>query len=675
MLHGANRLFYPDYNAIQYENMAYGWTRNSVCKNTLLVDEQDTRSAKPTGIRHEFSPEVKFLATSADEVFEGVEQTRALLLTREYLLDVFQASSPVPHTYDYLLHSFGKAQPTRPDLYKPSNALEKRYWLVEKVQAQTTGDPWALDFVIKEDPAAKKGKYGKEWYDHTARLRLTMAGEPETLVGHGVWGDALAAMVKKVKGTEVDRLSTVMVRRSGKRDTVFVATHEPHANDEKPRVTRVTKLAQDEDAIVVRVDASDFTDYAAVGFGPEKDSPVHVLTSSDKPAARFAFKSYGYLRVAPDGKVLARGGWTGLSLPGVKGPVTLNGQPGKSEQRDGALVLGTLPAAAPAARADPESPLPVTIAPAVARMFDRDRRPMTLSIKNDLKEAVSGHVELDLPENLTAEPEKPEFGPIKPGATARVVVTLASNKPGDGRYTVPYRIHYRPAGKDKEVRTQALPLTVMIGSTLENVYQHPKKAVYRVHAPKYTVQMDMFEGLCRYLADDDDTVRLDGSPLFTFSDGKADLLSEKTNHAFTWPKEAPADLTAEAMARCRWQALFFGNRILFRMDPGWTQFERTYFTIPGKWVSPAGPPRWKSIIAVEADGKEHDAKPEGKVKVLAAELEFPGGKWNLAFQFAPPQEVTFDGLEMKFSLGSLNYDNWSVGFCKPGGFDAWRGKK
>ena len=43
----------------------------------------------PTGIRHEFSPEVKFLATSASGVYEGVDQTRALLLTHEYLLDIF----------------------------------------------------------------------------------------------------------------------------------------------------------------------------------------------------------------------------------------------------------------------------------------------------------------------------------------------------------------------------------------------------------------------------------------------------------------------------------------------------------------------------------------------------------------------------------------------------------
>src|SRR5262249_23172598 len=74
-LNGAGRLFYPNYNAIQYENPAIGWTRNSVSHNPLVVDEGETRDRTPTFIRHEFSPEVKFLATSASGVFEGVEQT------------------------------------------------------------------------------------------------------------------------------------------------------------------------------------------------------------------------------------------------------------------------------------------------------------------------------------------------------------------------------------------------------------------------------------------------------------------------------------------------------------------------------------------------------------------------------------------------------------------------
>ena len=81
---------------------------------------------------------------------------------------------------------------------------------------------------------------------------------------------------------------------------------------------------------------------------------------------------------------------------------------------------------------------------------------------------------------------------------------------------------------------------------------------------------------------------------------------------------------------------------------------------------------WARVIAVDARGKAVDAKPGTKLKIAAAELAFPGAQWNLAFAFTPPQPVTFNGTEMKFQIGCLNEDAWSVGFCEPGELDAWR---
>ena len=51
----------------------------------------------------------------------------------------------------------------------------------------------------------------------------------------------------------------------------------------------------------MRVDAKDFTDYAAVSFGPQPGTPEHVLTAAGDPKTRVAFKDYGYLRVHQDG--------------------------------------------------------------------------------------------------------------------------------------------------------------------------------------------------------------------------------------------------------------------------------------------------------------------------------------------------------------------------------------
>ena len=100
-----------------------------------------------------------------------------------------------------------------------------------------------------------------------------MAGDRETLVVHGVWGHQLARLVaEKYKGAKLDQLSTVAVRRTGQREVLFVASHEPYAGNEQPQVKRVVTLVRTKTAAVVRVDARDFTDYAAIALGPKAET-------------------------------------------------------------------------------------------------------------------------------------------------------------------------------------------------------------------------------------------------------------------------------------------------------------------------------------------------------------------------------------------------------------------
>jgi hypothetical protein len=669
--HGAGRLLYPDYNAIQYENANIGWTRNTIAHNTLMVDEGDTRNAQPSDVRHAFTPEVKYLVVSASGVFEKVAQTRALLLTREYLLDLFQASSPTPRTFDYMLHSFGTPRPAHPELFKPSNALDKRFWLVSDRQAMATDKAWALDFVIKkEESGSRKRKFGPEWYDHTAAVRVTMAAEPKTLVTHGISGIELGKAVKRT----FDPLGMLIARRAGIRQTVFVATHEPYANAAKPQITAVTRWAKTDNAILVRVDAADFTDYAAVAFGPQPGTPEHVLAAADDPKTRVAFKDYGYLRVRKDGTMVARGGWTGFSLPAAKAALTLNGQPARATVAGGYLVFGILPATQ-TAPVEAECPFPVTADTAVVRLAQGTRRAMAFTVKNTLQQSITGAMAFDLPAGVTVEFAAPQFGPLAPGATADVQVTcIAGRDAALGKRLIPYRVSYRTDKAPQEIRTAALPLHLVVNSALEYVYRYPERNVFRVTAERYIAEMDMDHGLTRYLADDDETVRLNGSPLFTFSDGKKPWLFEGCKNNSTWPVAVPAALTGapSSYGDCRYRMDFRPDRITVHMDAGWTQFDPTYFTVPGQWLSPQGAPTWARIIAVDANRKEVEAKPGTELKIAAAELVFPGAKWHLAFAFTRPQPVTFNGTEMRFPIGSLNGDAWSVGFCKPGELDAWR---
>jgi hypothetical protein len=89
IFHGKGRLLYPDLNAIQYEPAYLGYTHEGIAHNTLLVGYQSPRPGR-FATQQEFAPEVKYLAIYRS-AFEDVQQSRTLLLTQEYLLDVFHA--------------------------------------------------------------------------------------------------------------------------------------------------------------------------------------------------------------------------------------------------------------------------------------------------------------------------------------------------------------------------------------------------------------------------------------------------------------------------------------------------------------------------------------------------------------------------------------------------------
>ncbi len=413
-----------------------------------------------------------------------------------------------------------------------------------------------------------------------------------------------------------------------------------------------------------------------MAFGPQAQGAEHTLAAGERPPF-FAFKHYGYARITNDGSVTLRGDWIGLSLPGTSGPIMLNGKAATTSIKEGILLFGKPPAISEDHSEEPlpEVPMIVKTTPPVVRLLARDLRTVTFTLDNTLDEPVSGSLQFDLPAGFVVEPAKPMFGPVRPGASARVGVTIVSNDPAAGRKTIPYHVSYQAGENGKEIRTAALPLTVVTGPTLQHNYEYPRP-YYLIQSPAYTARADMSNGLHRFLADDDDIVRLDGSPLFTLADGKTELLSGSTAMAFTWPVASPASLTGTtSQDRARWQAIYLPDRILIRMDPTWTRFEKTYFSVPGNWSSTQGTPRWKRIVALAVSGNAVDVEPGAKVNVVAAELEFPGAKWNVAFKFEPVQEVAFNGTELKFAIGSWTNDNWQVGFCRSGELEAWRGSK
>jgi Heparinase II/III-like protein len=324
LLWGRGRLLYPDWNAQQYEPMEYGWTRNAWAHNTLVVDESNPKGGRSTE-RHEFSAEAKFLATTSREIYPDVTQTRALLLTGDYLLDLFWADSPRERTYDWFVHALGQLSLPAPHGFQPSQDLQRPYHWVDRERKWETDRTWSADFVQRSGGVLRgMGQYTDEWFSAKVGVRMTMLGEPGTAA---YAGEGLFNPVPNLRehGNPEGTIPLAMARRKA-RTTCFAALHEPF--DGRPSLV-ARRVDQRPAAIGVCVAGDAFTDYACVSCGTEQGAQAVTLTDAADAYQSFSFADYGYLRVK-QGQLIARGTWRSFRVAAPQaapsGGLMLNGR-------------------------------------------------------------------------------------------------------------------------------------------------------------------------------------------------------------------------------------------------------------------------------------------------------------------------------------------------------------
>ena len=319
LLHGKGRLLYPEWLQKQYEHGGkVGWNMQRVSKNTMMIDGRTGTVGYSTS-RHSYDPEVKFVSIRCCPYLEG-EMERCLMLTREYLLDVFRAKTqdhaynprrfrgigrcrywdsnqtlakgrvhhlgmsittdPVPmpesHTFDYLLHGIGLQFQDAPSLYKPSTEFGRSFWVCRWVQNERvrgTGDAVQIDWFQHwagrrppGHPAERHNDLDRQskgkWFTDHAGVRMTMLGEPGTkvFVAEG-----------PMRGGPVDRdlypeevLPMVAVRRTGKQ-ALYTAVHEPYKERDGAEILEVSylhkpSLNESTPAVGVKVVGPDYVD-------------------------------------------------------------------------------------------------------------------------------------------------------------------------------------------------------------------------------------------------------------------------------------------------------------------------------------------------------------------------------------------------------------------------------
>ncbi len=287
--------------------------------------------------RSDFNADVKFVAARTRERYPGVDETRALMLTREYLFDVFAARGTERHSYVWLVHTYGKAEPDAPAAWQPSEALADLVKELDGVRTlETKGRPWHLTVrQVRPETAPANGRLGDAWWSRMIGVRVHMLGQ-EDAAAHVA--DTPTPYSNRDESPPVPPVHgvTVAASRWGPSAT-FAALHVPFEGDGPP-VAAFDEIARTDGALAARVrgtEGSGVDDRLLVRWGDSAAEPVTLEGGGE----RFTFAGHGFVRVGPD-QVTVRGDVRALALQvGNASPaLVVNGVPAKATVSGGALT-------------------------------------------------------------------------------------------------------------------------------------------------------------------------------------------------------------------------------------------------------------------------------------------------------------------------------------------------
>jgi hypothetical protein len=487
-----------------------GWSNSARSHSTVIVDGREPSRRADFTTRHRFASEVKFTAVRSGGVFGDVEQTRALALTREYVLDVFALESPRPRAYHWLLHTLGHPCPDNPSEWVPSTLLTGALYDLRDVRSFLAGErPWAVTAV---QPPSSRLRGATEPGDprlvaQEVGLRVRMLGAPDTVAHYGLGPMRPGEMYRLNDGADIPGEPTLVAYRQTAA-TAFVALHEPF--DRMPRVRAFRRIARTTDAVLVAVEGEDgINDRIALRWGPDAGQPTTLSDLRDS----ITFTGFAWIRIAADA-VRVHGDVAQCRLAvGGKPAFVLNGEPRPSSGADGLLVYPA-DAKVEIPFGDATRPTAVSLPAALSLRWRPDSLAVPLSgqracratLRNLSPVSFGGAIQVAQPKCASVEPAAVPIGTLAPGAATTLVFQVtatASNEPATGRI----ELALQPGSP---FSLQPSELTVSCGVVVEHREDWPRRFVKRVIGPRYTADYEYHSSVapCRML--DADGMRRDG---------------------------------------------------------------------------------------------------------------------------------------------------------------------
>ncbi len=296
-----------------YSGVDPGYSNSPRSHSTVIVDFAPPRTIGEVATRKHFGKLAKFAAGRGKGIYRGVDQTRALVLTREYLLDAFRLASDRPRHYQWIIQTLGHPTPDEPERFAASRDLVGSLFDVSGERSLSTDETWAVTSVQTSGGAHPKfSGLGERWFTRRVGVRTTVLGEK----GTGAYV-ARAPVVQDASGKwhgkdrfahgadEPAGVTIAAIRK--KPETVFVAVHEPF--EKHAKIASVLEIHAEGDVRVVRIEGTDgdgrrFVDVVGVALGDSEDKEIEVPALS----GTLRFTGYGFVRRTASERPVTEGG-------------------------------------------------------------------------------------------------------------------------------------------------------------------------------------------------------------------------------------------------------------------------------------------------------------------------------------------------------------------------------
>jgi hypothetical protein len=250
--------------------------------------DSGNEGCKNQRIREDLTGSAKFVAVRAKDVYPGVDQERALILTGDYLLDVFWLQSDKPRVYDWHVLSAGRVLDANP--WQPAT-VEKPV-LTGQSSFDAGGKSWSV--VIHQHASDDLAVGG---------VRVSQWGEAGTTVTQGR---------PPIKPEELG--VKVMASRTAPA-ALFVALHEPYQGPAaQAPAAKFERIAQNEGALVAGIG----NDRVLLAFADGAGMPQTLSGNGES----FTFTDFGFVRVTPD-QVILEGNVAGIRVKVAGSPKLL----------------------------------------------------------------------------------------------------------------------------------------------------------------------------------------------------------------------------------------------------------------------------------------------------------------------------------------------------------------